>query len=101
MISDWKIAPATNLEQAIAEFKATLPGWWFSVGECQVSCDASCAPTQESLHVVLAESGNPFDCGFHADLCQPSTLAEALRNVMAQALIALEDQHLIDRGRSE
>jgi hypothetical protein len=85
----WTTAPATDLEAAIAEFKAALPGWWFSVCECQVSCDASCSPTVESQHIALAKHGNAFDGGFHADLPQPSTLAAALRDVMAQALAAL------------
>lgn len=89
---NWQTAPATGLEVAIAEFKARLPGWWFSVAECQVSCDASCAPTAESPHIELArkqKAGLPFDSGFHIDLRQPSTMADALRNVMGQALAAL------------
>jgi hypothetical protein len=89
-MGDWKTAPADGLEQAIAEFKAALPGWWFSVCECQVSCDASCAPTGEveGWRELCAKDGR-FDGGFHADLPQPSTLAEALRDVMGQALQAL------------
>jgi hypothetical protein len=88
-MSEWHSSPATGLEAAIAEFKAALPGWWFSVCECQVSCDASCAPTKESPHCTLAKAGNEFDGGFHADLPQPSTLADALRDVQAQALAAI------------
>lgn len=88
-MSDWKTAPATGLEQAIAEFKAALPGWWFSVCECQVSADASCAPTRESEHVKLAMVDERFDQGFHADLPQPATLADALRAVMQEALLAI------------
>lgn len=87
-MSDWQSEPQRDLEAAIAEFKAKLPGWWYSVCECQVSCDASCAPTVESPDIALAEHGNPFDGGFNADLRQPSTLAEALRDVMLQALEA-------------
>ncbi len=87
---DWFTAPATGLEAAIAEFKAALPGWWFSVCECQVSCDASCAPTGESEDIErIAQAGDPFDHGFHADLLQPSTMAEALRDVMRQAQSAI------------
>jgi len=87
---EWQTAPATGLEAAIAEFKAALPGWWFSVCERQVSCDASCAPTGEVEGWRELCEGNPqFDGGFHADLPQPSTLAEALRDVMQQALAAL------------
>lgn len=93
-MTDWHSKPQDDLEAAIAEFKAALPGWWYSVCECQVSCDASCAPTAESEHINLIkprEPGiefeeDPFDSGFHADLRQPSTLAEALRTVMRDAL---------------
>ena len=102
-VAGWRTAPAVGLEATIAEFKQRLPGWWFSICECQVSCDASCAPTRESLHIALAEIGNQFDAGFHADLPQPSTLADALRNVMEQALEALETapaiiDHIVGEG---
>lgn len=88
---DWITAPPTDLERAIAEFKARLPGWWFSTGECSVSCDASCGPDstgpdQELLRT--APNDQLFDGGFHADLPQPSSLADALRDVMRQALDA-------------
>ena len=89
-MTEWQTKPQSDLEAAIAEFKAALPGWWYSVCECQVSCDASCAPTSESDHIGLVrEAGDQFDAGFHADLRQPSTLAEALRDVMGQALAAV------------
>ncbi|MFZ5744448.1 MAG: hypothetical protein ACOY7T_08220 [Pseudomonadota bacterium] len=87
----WQTSPATGLEQAIAEFKAALPGWWYSVAECQVSADASCAPTRESPDISLIELDGRFDSGFHADLLQPATMADALRDVMAQALAAKEE----------
>ena len=86
---NWQTSPATGLEQAIAEFKEALPGWWFTVGECQVSADASCGPTRESLSIELIAKDRRFDDGFHADLPQPSTLADALRDVQGQALTAL------------
>lgn len=87
-MTDWHTKPHDDLTEAIREFKAALPGWWYSVCECQVSCDATCAPTPESPDIALAEFGNGFDHGFRADLPQPSTLAEALRDVMHQALAA-------------
>jgi len=92
----WITAPATGLEAAIARFKADLPGWWFSVCECQVSCDASCAPTSETMDigiVGLPASDERFNSGFHADLDQPSTLAEALDTVRRDALAALSAHH--------
>lgn len=89
-MSDWQTNPQGDLEAAIAEFKAALPGWWYSLGECQVSCDASCAPTVESPHInLIRESGDRFDAGFHVDLRQPSTLAQALRAVMQEVLEAI------------
>ncbi len=85
----WQTAPQPDLEATIAAFKAEFPGWWYSVCECQLSCDASCAPTSESPDIALiVESGDQFDDGFHADLPQPVTLAEALLDVMAQARAA-------------
>jgi len=88
MSVDWKGKPQFDLEAAIIEFKTALPGWWYSVCECQVSCDASCAPTTETADIGLVETDMVFDGGFHADLRQPSTMAEALRDVMRQALEA-------------
>ena len=92
-MSAWHTTPATGLEAAIAHFKADLPGWWFSVGECQVSCDASCAPTTETPHIALIQrAGDPFDGGFHADLAQPSSMAAALDDVRRQALEAIAER---------
>lgn len=87
--ANWQTAPATDLEAAIARFKTELPGWWFMVCECQVSCDASCAPTTESPHIDLIAANPAFDSGFHADLVQPSSLAAALDNVREQAIAAI------------
>lgn len=97
-MSDWKTAQPDGLEAAITEFKAALPGWRFSVCECQVSADASCAPTPESPHIQLIERDERFDDGFHADLPQPATLAEALRTVMDEALQAVRDAMIEDVG---
>ena len=83
---DWKSKPQLHLGDAIAEFKMTLPGWWYTLGECKVSCHASCAPTVESEDIKLISQDDRFDHGFHADLGQPSTLAEALRDVLGQAV---------------
>lgn len=87
--SQWHTSRAIDLEMAIAAFKVALPGWWFSMGECEVTCHASCAPTVQSPHIGLIERDDRFDSGFHADLPQPSTLAAALEDVMTQALDAL------------
>lgn len=84
-------AEQDGIEQAIRRFKSDLPGWWYSVCECQVSCDASCAPTTDSPRYELAFTDDRFDSGFHADLAQPSTLADALDAVRVAALSALEE----------
>lgn len=91
MAADWKGAPATKLEATIAAFKDALPGWWFSLGECQMSAYASCAPTVESEHIALIARDSRFDTGFHADLPQPATMAAALLDVMRQAVLAVQD----------
>lgn len=87
MNADWKVKRQLELEAAVAEFKSALPGWWYSFGECEVTCHASCAPTTQSPDIHrISQSGDQWDAGFHADLAQPSTLADALRDVMQQAL---------------
>lgn len=85
----WHSTTHDDLPFAIAEFKAALPGWWYSVCECQVSCDARIAPTVESPDIErITKAGDQWDDGFSVALPQPSTLAEALRNVLRQALEA-------------
>jgi len=84
-------AEQDGLESAIRRFKADLPGWWYSVCECQVSCDATAAPTRESEHIALLGTDSRFDSGFSADLAQPSTLADALDAVRIDALAALQE----------
>jgi len=78
----------TDLEATIQAFRVALPGWWFSVCECDVSCDASAAPTRHSGDTALIPQDERFNSGFHVDLTQPSTLADALRCVMEDALEA-------------
>ena len=85
---NWQTYPPYGLEAAVAAFKAALPGYWFTVGECQVSADASCGPTTESPDIALIPLDRQFDDGFHADLPQPASMADALANVQAQAIAA-------------
>lgn len=77
-----------GIEQAIRDFRNNLPGWWYSLGECEVSCDASCAPTRESGDIALIPHDERFNSGFHVDLLQPCTLAAALWHVMGEAVAA-------------
>lgn len=92
-MTDWQTKPQDGLEAAILDFKLEFPGWWYSVCECQVSCDATIAPTTESEDIKFIDpreaayggEGCPFNEGFSVDLPQPSTLADALRHVMRMA----------------
>lgn len=77
-----------DLIEAISTFRRKLPGWWFSLGDCSVSRDASCGPDRNGPDAHLLED-REFDDGFHADLDEAgSTMAEALRDVMRQGLEA-------------
>ena len=89
-MSDWRKTPQDGLEAAILDFKLEFPGWYYSVCECQVSCDATIAPTTESEDINLIPRDCRFDDGFRVDLPQPSTLAKALRWVMIDARTAKE-----------
>ena len=90
--SDWKQSAAIGTEDAIAQFKAELSGWWFTIGECQVSADASCGPTREAPeHLALIPQDVRFDDGFHVDLAQPATIAEALDHVRNEAIEAIRN----------
>ena len=75
-----------DLQEAIASFKERLPGWWFTVGECSVSCDATVGPDKAYCPKWMLDK---FDDGFSVDLCQPSTLAEALNEAVDEALEAI------------
>ena len=77
-----------GIENVIKRFKAELPGWWYSLGECQVSCDASCAPTSHNADLSLIPLDDRFNSGFHVDVPQPSKLSSALLIVLHDALAA-------------
>ena len=76
-----------TLEQALADFKAEFPGWWWSVGECYVSCDATVAPDRYGADDDLLQH-RLFDNGFRVDLRQPSTVVDALLSVTEKARAA-------------
>lgn len=81
------LCDAAELGRTITRFREALPGWWFTVGECSVSADASCGPDRTGPDARLL-SIRLFDDGFHADLPQPSSMAAALADVTAQAISA-------------
>lgn len=72
-----------DLVAAIAYFNSKLPGWWFSVGACHVSADATVAPDTAGIDAFLFHTGDDpaerfFDSGFDVDLLPPATMADAL-----------------------
>ena len=95
----WQEDEPTGLEEAVIRFKRELPGWWYSVGECQVSADASCGPTRQSEHICLIPQDRRFDDGFHADLPMPASMADALDTVRCEAKEAIT--HLLNQQASE
>jgi hypothetical protein len=87
MFMEARMSDDMELVAAIFELRGTLPGWWFRVGECAVSCDATVGP--DAFHVpepLLSK----FDAGFDCDLRQPSSMAQALRGATRMATEALE-----------
>ena len=76
-----------TIDEAIKKFTAELPGWWWSLGDCSVSADASCGPDVAGPDGHLLKDLK-FDAGFHCDLLQPASVIDALMNVMAQGIAA-------------
>ena len=77
-----------ELVTVIDDFGAALPGWWWSIGRCHLSNDASCGPSSigPDAHLLVYKL---FDEGFHCDDQDPdSTPATSLQNVMDQAIKA-------------
>lgn len=89
-MTEWKERYDTGLDGAVERLKRELPGWWWRVCECQVSIEASVAPTVESPHIDLIENGgDDFDEGFEACSVQPTTPAEMLHAAIDMALEAV------------
>lgn len=84
----WALDCHEGIEKVIARFRRELPNWWYSLGECQVSCDASCGPTSESEDIALIPQDERFNSGFHVDVPQPSKLSSALLILIYSALAA-------------
>ena len=79
-----------DLQAAIAEFAEVLPGWWYSMGDCSVSCHASCGPDVAYSDAYMLIN-RLFDEGFHSDIPQPTCLADALRGAMQKGLQARDE----------
>lgn len=87
-MSDPQMTDTRDLSAAIQAFETALPGWWWSVGHCMLTRDASCGPDRQGpdAYLLKLEETKQFDEGFHADLAEGS-LADALRDVMQQAIL--------------
>ena len=104
---DWQPEGSMNLIallDAIQRLEKELPGWWWSVGACHVSSDASVGPPPRawthahigpdmvgpSAHLLgYRKFAEDFD-GFSCDLSQPATCAQALNGAIDMALSSLE-----------
>jgi hypothetical protein len=95
-----------DLTAAIAYFNEKLPGWWFSVGACHVSADATVAPDSAGADAdALFHSGDRtvtafFDTGFEVDLHPPATMADSLIRATDLAKAA-RDAYLIRNRLSD
>jgi hypothetical protein len=85
-----------DLVAAIEYFHSRLPGWWFSVGACHVSADATCAPDTAGCDGELVRLAF-FDSGFDVDLLPPATMADSLRRVTDVAYAA-RDAYYVRRN---
>ena len=86
---DWQPEDLRDLNSAISRLEAVLPGWWWSVGACHVSADSSIAPDSAGADAYLLDiESRIFDEGFHNDLRQPATCAQALHGAIDMALKA-------------
>jgi len=104
----WQPEGSENLMallDAIQRLEKELPGWWWSVGSCHVSADASIGPINRPwTHASIGPDSagrdahlledKLFDGGFHCDLRQPATCAESLNQAIDEALAARRDAEL-------
>ncbi|CCB64423.1 protein of unknown function [Hyphomicrobium sp. MC1] len=100
---EWQPENLVDLFAAIRRLEKELPGWWWSVGACHVSADASVGPPPRPwAHASIGpDSDGPaahllddksFDAGFDCDLRQPATCADALNGAIDAAIRALVTQ---------
>lgn len=73
-----------GLEAAIAQLQRDLPGWWWSVGNCHVSADATVGPDRKGpdKHLLRLKT---FDRGIESNLAHPATVTEALLSAITEA----------------
>ena len=100
----WQPEDTAGLAAAIERCEKELPGWWWSVGACSVSSDATVRTGRatvgpDPLGVLGHVLDDPVcDAGFDCDLRQPSSCAIALNGAIDMALEYLEKNNLTPSG---
>lgn len=86
----WQPERTSDLISAIARLERDLPGWWWRVGACHVSADATIGPDRigPAAHLLQLRG---FDEGFDCDIRQPASVAEALNGAIDMALLAIAE----------
>lgn len=72
-----------DLNGAVARFSALLPGWWFTVGRCDLTCHSTVGPDRAHIPAPYL---NKYDRGFSADIANPTTCAAALNEAVRKAI---------------
>jgi hypothetical protein len=75
---------ADDVAKAIEQLYRELPGWWFSIGNCHVSADATVGPDAKGPDAWLLQY-KEFDDGIDGSLPHPATIGDALRNAISLA----------------
>jgi hypothetical protein len=76
-----------EVSEGLSEAIADVPkGWWWTVGVCGLTSHASVGPDRAFISEPMLTA---FDGGFHADIEQPSTPAQALREACVEAAEAV------------
>jgi len=90
--------PMAGIEECSQFIRAVLPGFWFSVGLCCLSGDASMGPDyNDPAHrerLLREWPQEHFDAGLHADLRPGDGLSRccrALLSCMLQAIVKREE----------
>jgi len=73
-----------GLEAALDVLAKELPGWWWQVGSCHVSADATIGPDRGGPDDHLLQF-REFDNGIDNDLKHPATCADALLGAIEKA----------------
>lgn len=101
---NWQPEDTTALASAIKRCERELPGWWWSVGACHVSSDATVRTGRATVGPDVRGPLNWIlddpvcDAGFDCDLRQPSSCADALNGAIDMALAYLKEKNITPTG---